>query len=97
MYINTVKIAVFIDCAVNNMWIYEKDNWNQFSWNIEKITTKLSSIRYQQGKLFGRMEELLFHFRRQCRTPWDTGSLPVRTAGRVYVSASDVHHRRDPQ
>ena len=42
------------------MWIHEHKDWPNFTWNIEKLTDKLTNIRFQQGHLLGRMQDLGF-------------------------------------
>jgi len=42
------------------MWIHEHQNWPKFTWDIEKLASKLADIRYRQGSLLGRMEGLDF-------------------------------------
>lgn len=47
------------------MWIYQHQNWPHFSWNSEKLASKLADIRHRQGRLLGRMEGLGFDLRRE--------------------------------
>jgi Fic family protein len=47
------------------MWIHEHRDWPQFSWDAEAITSKLAGLRYAQGLLLGRMENLGFELRRE--------------------------------
>ncbi len=42
------------------MWIYEHQNWSNFTWDSETLFSKLADIRYRQGRLFGRMTGLGF-------------------------------------
>ena len=42
------------------VFIYQLPGWPSFQWNAEKINPLLSGVRYQQGKLLGRMERLGF-------------------------------------
>ncbi len=51
--------------AVINMWIYEHQNWPNFTWDAEKLTSKLAQIRHSQGRLLGRMEGLGFELKRE--------------------------------
>lgn len=44
------------------MYIHERENWTNFIWDNNKITTILASIRHLQGRLLGRMESLGFDF-----------------------------------
>lgn len=43
------------------MFIYQKRNWPEFYWKIEKISKILVSVRHKQGRLVGRMEGMGFH------------------------------------
>lgn len=42
------------------MYIHNKTNWTDFTWDNKKILLKLSETRNLQGKLLGRMESLGF-------------------------------------
>jgi Uncharacterized conserved protein len=43
-----------------NMYIHERENWTDFSWDNAKILPILASVRHLQGKLLGQMEHLGF-------------------------------------
>jgi len=43
------------------MWIYEYKNWPNFTWDTEALAEKLSDVRYKQGRLLGKMENLGFY------------------------------------
>lgn len=47
------------------MYIHERHNWPQFSWDSEKIAGILADIRYRQGRLLGRMEAMGFSMREE--------------------------------
>jgi Fic family protein len=47
------------------MWIHEQPNWPNFTWDAEKLTSKLADIRHSQGLLLGRMEGLGFELKRE--------------------------------
>ncbi len=42
------------------MYIYENLNWPEFEWQNEKVLPLLSAVRYQQGKIVGKMGALGF-------------------------------------
>ena len=44
------------------MYIHERKNWTNFTWDSDKLSPKLASVRYLQGRLLGRMESLGFDF-----------------------------------
>lgn len=44
-------------------YIYQDANWPNFTWDLSKISTPLSAIRYRQGRLLGNMEALGFDLR----------------------------------
>ncbi len=47
------------------MYIHEDKNWPKFSWDFEKIASRLIEIRHQQGLLVGGMESIRFHFKEE--------------------------------
>lgn len=47
------------------MWIYEHQNWPNFTWDTEALTSKLAEVRYRQGVLLGRMESLGFELKQE--------------------------------
>jgi Fic family protein len=42
------------------MWIHNHQQWTQFRWDADHLSSKLADIRYHQGRLLGRMESLGF-------------------------------------
>lgn len=42
------------------IYIHEKENWTDFTWDNKKVMIKLGEARYQQGRLLGKMESLGF-------------------------------------
>ncbi len=44
------------------MYIHERGNWINFIWDNNRLSPILSSVRYLQGRLLGRMESLGFDF-----------------------------------
>lgn len=47
------------------MWVYEYQNWQDFKWSAEALSSRLADIRYRQGRLLGCMERLGFELRRE--------------------------------
>jgi Fic family protein len=47
------------------MWIHEHKNWPKFNWNAEALAGKLANVRYLQGRLLGKMENLGFELGKQ--------------------------------
>ncbi len=45
---------------MNNIYIHEKDNWTNFTWNEKLVSKKLAETRNLQGRLLGKMESLGF-------------------------------------
>ncbi len=41
-------------------FIHELAEWPKFSWNVSELTALIGQVRYQQGRLLGRMENLGF-------------------------------------
>ena len=58
----TLIIAVI---RVIGMWIYEHKDWPRLNWNADALTEKLAVLRYKQGRLLGRMENIGFNIRRE--------------------------------
>lgn len=44
------------------MWIYEDEGWPNFVWCSERLSPVLARVRYHQGHLLGRMQDLGFVF-----------------------------------
>src|SRR5690554_203651 len=42
------------------IYLHEKENWTNFTWDNKKVMIKLGEARNQQGRLLGRMESLGF-------------------------------------
>lgn len=47
------------------MWIHEYQSWPNFTWDVTSLALKLADIRYRQGCLLGRMENLGFEFKQE--------------------------------
>lgn len=47
------------------MWIYEHQNWPDFTWDAKALAFKLADVRHGQGRLLGRMESLGFELKRE--------------------------------
>jgi Fic family protein len=45
---------------LKNIYIHEKVNWTNFTWNEKLVSKKLAETRNLQGRLFGKMESLGF-------------------------------------
>ncbi len=45
---------------IKNIYIHEKDNWTNFTWNEKLVSKKLAETRNRQGRLLGKMESLGF-------------------------------------
>jgi Fic family protein len=44
-------------------YLYQLNEWPNFTWDAERIAALLASVRHQQGRLIGRMESLGFSLR----------------------------------
>ena len=42
------------------IYIHEKENWTNFTWDYKKVMIKLGEVRNLQGRLLGKMESLGF-------------------------------------
>lgn len=47
------------------MYIHERNNWPQFSWDAASISAALGAIRHRQGRILGQMEGLGFEVREE--------------------------------
>lgn len=47
------------------VFIYQQDNWPDFTWNSEELLKLLSEARNLQGRLIGKMESLGFELRNE--------------------------------
>ncbi len=47
------------------MRIHEHKGWPNFSWDDQRLSSKLADIRHRQGRLLGRMEGLGFDLNRE--------------------------------
>ena len=56
-------------------FIYQNENWPQFTFNAEDVISLLSQARILQGRLMGKMESLVFDFRNEAQL--DTLTLDV--------------------
>lgn len=45
---------------LKTIYIHEKDNWTNFTWNEKLVSKKLAETRNLQGRLLGKMESLGF-------------------------------------
>ena len=56
---------IALNNAVINMWMYEHQNWPDFTWDAKALASRLADIRHRQGRLLGRMEGLGFELKRE--------------------------------
>ncbi|MES2214877.1 MAG: Fic family protein [Pseudomonadota bacterium] len=47
------------------MYIHQRENWSEFTWDREKLSNLLAEARYLQGRLLGRMGVLGFHMKNE--------------------------------
>ena len=47
------------------MYIYQRKAWPNFTWEHEATSNALLSLRFQQGKLLGKMENLGFEIQEE--------------------------------
>lgn len=45
------------------IYIYEKNGWPHFKWDVERLLPLVGNVRNQQGKILGKMESLGFELR----------------------------------
>ena len=46
-------------------YIHERSDWPNFTWDQEKLASKLAAVRHRQGRLIGRMEAIGFPLRKE--------------------------------
>jgi Fic family protein len=46
-------------------YIHTHEDWPRFRWNRESLSGRLASVRYEQGRLLGRMEAVGFKLRQE--------------------------------
>src|SRR5271156_6426770 len=47
------------------MYIHERSEWPEFTWDREQLAEPLANIRHRQGRLLGHMEALGFNLRQE--------------------------------
>jgi Fic family protein len=47
------------------MYIHQLNNWPEFDWDYQKLATKLSEVRYRQGKILGQMNAMGFKLKEE--------------------------------
>src|SRR5580700_11214393 len=47
------------------MFIYERKEWPNFTWDAKQLAEPLAAIRHRQGRLIGNMEALGFNLRQE--------------------------------
>jgi Fic family protein len=60
MYIGSYNSFIIMSFS---MYIHELKDWPNFYWNEEAITKLLIPLRYQQGLLIGKLENVGFDLR----------------------------------
>lgn len=45
------------------MYIYQKSDWPNFTWNQVEVAEKLAQVKYKQGYLLGRMQSIGFNLK----------------------------------
>ena len=46
-------------------YIHERPDWPHFTWDQEKLVSRLAAVRHRQGRLLGRMEAIGFPLRKE--------------------------------
>jgi Fic family protein len=59
--INDIFVANFKTEGM--LYIYQRENWPDFTWDNDKLVNLLSEARNLQGRLIGKMEFLGFEWR----------------------------------
>lgn len=67
------------------IYIHEKTNWPDFTWDTEILSPRLAALRYREGELLGQMKALGFELRAEA-------SLSTLTSDVVKSSAIEGEH-----
>jgi Fic family protein len=62
------------------MWIFEHQQWPNFTWDEKIFSHQLADIRYRQGRLLGKMENLGFELKREASLKTLTNDVLKSTA-----------------
>ena len=46
-------------------YIYQRENWTDFTWDENKISPLLAEVRHLQGRLLGKMTSLGFGYQEE--------------------------------
>ncbi|NJO36221.1 MAG: DUF4172 domain-containing protein, partial [Rhodospirillales bacterium] len=49
------------------MYIWERRDWPDFTWQTDRIVATLANVRHAQGRLLGRMEGLGFRLKQEAQ------------------------------
>lgn len=70
-----------IGCGVYKMYIWEKQNWPDFTWDETSLSRLLAHVSKEQGRLLGKMEALGFDLRNEAH---------LRTLTEDVVKSSEI-------
>jgi Fic family protein len=59
------RLEKYKEIIILKTYIYEQDNYPNFTWQDKKLLTLLGEVRYLQGKIIGKMESLGFDLRNE--------------------------------
>lgn len=71
------------------IWIHQRENWPDFSWDSNVLETTLADIRYKQGRLLGRMDTLRMKLRSEANLTMMTAEVVQSSAIEGEVLNSD--------
>lgn len=60
---------------MRRIYIYELDNWPNFTWSYDKIIPTLSTVRNLQGRVIGKMGALGFELQNQANLETNTQNI----------------------
>jgi Fic family protein len=75
-----------------NMFIHQIRKWPRFSWNADKLVSKLGAVRHRQGKILGQM--LAMGFRVQEETMLQALTLDVVKSSEIEGKLLDMNQVR---
>lgn len=81
-----------VNYTKNKMYIHEKDNWTDFTWDEKQVSLKLAETRNLQGRLLGQMESLGFDL--QDEAVLDTLTLEIVKSSEIEGEILDLDQVR---
>ncbi|MDP7005124.1 MAG: Fic family protein [Phycisphaerales bacterium] len=79
---------ITVESAVNMQYIYQLQDWPDFRWDSEVLSSELARVRHEQGILLGRMNSLGFELRSEATLLSLTEEV-IKTSA---IEGENLHH-----